>query len=614
MKTVKNMNIKKAAILATAGIIGFAISCDDTFLKNPPPGTYSDISLQNLKGVEGMLISTYAALDGSYFESWDNNYFNQVGGASNWVWGSIKGGDAYTGTEPSDGIDQKPIERHETQPGNAAILNKWRGSYDGVAHANQTLRTLASLVASGGIDDATAKRIEGEAKFLRAHFHFEAYKVFGAVPYITEDIPNEELNKTKNDTPIWAKLEEDLNTAYTLLTNVMPNEGRVNKTAAAAMLGKVYLYQAKWTEAKAKLTEAKNGTTSLGVALALEPKYADNFKASEEKGNTESIFAFEASALDGTIANGNYENTLNQPHGISQFAGCCGFFQPSYSMVNSFKVDALTGLPLVDTYNDSDLLSDEGKVSGDAYTPDSTTPVDPRLDWTVGRRGIPYLDWGPHPGNNWIRQVANGGPFSPIKNVPYLADKGTVAASVDWGFTSNSTNVKIIRYADVLLMLAEAEVESGGSLVAATDLVNMVRTRAANPAGFVTGSVAKYQIGNYLPFASAAEALKAIRFERKIELGMEGHRFFDLVRWDNATKAGKTKLALDIVAYLNGKDYLQKEQAAGTHKRNHLNNATMQKKYKWEPLPEYVTTQGTVKGEKFVEQTTDWGGSRNAEN
>lgn len=609
---IKTMKLKHISVLTVAGLLGLAISCNDTFLDQPPAGTYSDVSLQNLKGIEGMLISTYAALDGSYFETWDNAQFNQMGGASNWVWGSVKGGDAYTGTEPSDGIDQKPVERHETQPGNGTLLNKWRGSYDGIAHANQTLRVLFAAVAAGTITDATvATRIEAEARFLRAHYHFEVYKVFGVPSYITEEVPNEELNTTMNDHAIWPELEADFKFAYDNLSATMPNEGRANKWAAGAYLGKVFVYQGKWTDALTVLNAVKGGTTSTGVPLALEAKYADNFKASEEKGNTESLFAFEASALDGTIANGNYENTLNQPHGISQFAGCCGFFQPSYSMVNSFKVDAL-GLPMPATYNSSDLLSDEGLVSSDVYAADAVTPVDPRLDWTVGRRDIPYLDWGKHPGNNWIRQVANGGPFSPIKNVPYLADKGTTAASVDWGFTSNATNVKIIRYADVLLLLAEAEAEAG-SLVNAVNLVNQVRTRAANVAGFVPGSSANYKIGNYVAFASKAEALTAIRFERKLELGMEGHRFFDLMRWDNLSKAGKTALAFDIVAYLNGPDYLAKELAAGPHRRNHLNNAAMSAKYKWEPLPEYVITQGTVKGVKYIEQTAAWGGTRNAE-
>src|SRR5690606_20160655 len=174
----------------------------------------------------------------------------------------------------------------------------------------------------------------------------------------------------------------------------------------------------------------------------------DNFRTTAERDNPESVFAFEASVNDGTIGNGNYENTLNQPHGSSaKFAGCCGFFQPTQNLVNSFKT--VNGLPIPDTYNDADIVSDEGLASGDPFNPDVTTPVDPRLDWTVGRRGLPYLDWGLHPGNNWIRLVSNGGPYSPKKNVPWLVDAGSTAASLDWGFTGTAQNVHIIRFSDV---------------------------------------------------------------------------------------------------------------------------------------------------------------------
>src|SRR5690606_969527 len=157
-------------IVLTLFFSSVGISCSDSFLDQPPPGTYSDVSLQNLKGVEGMLIATYAALDGSYFESWDNNYFNQNAGASNWIWGSIRAGDAYKGTEPNDCVDINPIEHHEAQPSNAYLVNKWTGTYDGIAKANQTLRVLKAATEAGTIDAATSARIEGEARFLRAHF------------------------------------------------------------------------------------------------------------------------------------------------------------------------------------------------------------------------------------------------------------------------------------------------------------------------------------------------------------------------------------------------------------------------------------------------------------
>lgn len=605
-------------ITLTAGLVLTGISCSEDFLKQPPPGTYSDVSLANQKGIEGMLIGTYAALDGSYFESWDNNYFNQNAGASNWIWGSIRGGDAYKGTEPLDGVDINPIEINTAQPSNPVLVNKWTGTFDGIAKANQTIRSTKNALASGALEAAVATRIEGEARFLRGHFHFEVLKVFGVVPFVSEEaITSADLATIENDHMIWPEIEADFLFAYQNLPDVQIADGRANKWAAGSYLAKIYMFQGKWAEAKALYDVILvSGKTAGGAAYKLVDKFNDNYRAAAEKGNTESVFAFEASVKDGTIGNGNYENTLNQPHGSSaKFAGCCGFFQPSQSMVNSFKTDGATGLPLFTTFNSTDLLNDEGLASTAAFTPDGTTPLDPRLDWTVGRRGIPYLDWGLHPGNNWIRQVANGGPYSPKKNVPYLSDAGGSALSVDWGFTATAQNVHIIRYSDVLLLAAEAEAEVG-SLTKARDLVNLVRTRAKNSPvytyvdnadptkGFTTTPAANYVINNYVAFASKTEALQAIRFERKLELSMEGQRYFDLVRWDSATKAGKTGLPYDLVADLSA--YISKEKA----KRNHLADASFTAKYKYEPIPEYVITQSTHGGKKMIDQSAEWGGTR----
>jgi starch-binding outer membrane protein, SusD/RagB family len=343
-----------------------------------------------------------------------------------------------------------------------------------------------------------------------------------------------------------------------------------------------------------------NGVTAGGQAFQLEGNYGNIFRVSTEANSRESLFAYEATAEDGSIGNGNYENTLNQPHGGTSLTTCCGFFQPTQYFVNAFKTSA--GLPMLATFNDTDLLNDEGLASSSPFTPDATTPLDPRLDHSVGRRGIPYLDWGLHPGNNWIRQVSNGGPYSPKKNVPTAAELGTNAAGVvDWGFASTAQNVHIIRFGDVLLMSAEVEAELN-NLANATTRVNAVRVRAA--ASNLAGSPAAYSVSNYATFASQAAALDAIRFERMLELGMEGHRMFDLVRWHFLSAGSKTVRSFDAVAYLNS--YLTEEKT----KRNHLSAATFTAKYAFMPLPEAVVTQATKNGVKTLDQSTDWGGTR----
>ena len=112
--------------------------------------------------------------------------------------------------------------------------------------------------------------------------------------------------------------------------------------------------------------------------------------------------------------------------------------------------------------------------------------LDPRLDWTVGRRGIPYLDWGLHPGYDWIREQSSGGPYSPKKTSIYVSQIGTYTDASFWTIGANAININLIRYADVLLWAAEVEVMSAnGSLAKAQDYVNQVRTRAADPAGWV---------------------------------------------------------------------------------------------------------------------------------
>ena len=117
-------NIKITSLVLC--MILWSTSCSEEFLQVSPPGSYSAPSLQNAKGVEGMLIATYSALDGSWFESWGNNHFNQSGGASNWVWGAMRSEVAYKGTEESDGVDWNPIERADrSSPNNGFLNNKW---------------------------------------------------------------------------------------------------------------------------------------------------------------------------------------------------------------------------------------------------------------------------------------------------------------------------------------------------------------------------------------------------------------------------------------------------------------------------------------------------------
>lgn len=237
---------------------------------------------------------------------------------------------------------------------------------------------------------------------------------------------------------------------------------------------------------------------------------------------------------------------MNWPYntGADGPGNCCSFFQPTFEMGNSFRTSG--GLPLLDdgagaydpAYNlpANELKTDMGLETANPFTPDAGE-LDPRLDHSIGRRGIPYLDWQDFPGKAWIRNQPNAGPYQTKKYAYYKSDKGSFQDNSSWTPGYTAINYTIIRFADVLLMAAEAEIEVG-SPEKAREYVNHVRTRAANPAGFVQkggAPAANYVINTYPgPWAKDNATREKVRFERKLELSGEGHRFFDLNRWSGA--------------------------------------------------------------------------------
>jgi len=517
------------ALLMAMLMIGY--SCKENFLEIPATGQLDEAQLSTKKGIEGVLVSVYGQLNGRA---------NRMASASNWVWGSIRGGDANKGTDPGDFSDINPIQRFEYQTTQGVILDKWKGNYEGVARANLVIKLLG--VAQEDVTEDDKKRIGGEARFLRAHYYFELKRGFNNVPFVDETKDyGTGIESVPNTVEIWPLIEADMKYAYDNLPETQTAAGRSNKWAAAAYLAKIYMYQKKYAEAKALYDLIiANGKTTNGKKYALVPKFQDAFKAANDN-NSESVFAIQAAANTGSVNNANPEFDLNWPYntGPNGPGNCCSFFQPSFELGNSFRTDA-SGLPYLDgSYNNAgkELKTDMGLKSSDAFTPDAG-PVDPRLDHSIGRRGLPFLDWIDHPGNDWIRNQPNAGPYTPKKYAYYKADVGSLQDNSSWTPGYTAINVNIIRFADVLLMAAEAEIEAG-SLEKAREYVNLVRTRAANPESFVKrangSNAANYVIATYKSaFASKDAARTAVRFERKLELSGEGHRFFDLVRWEIA--------------------------------------------------------------------------------
>ena len=534
---MKNFKYKLIIIACFLSLMSI-YSCQKDFLERAAIGSTSETTLATKAGADALLIGAYSLLDngGTSGGGWPSG---------KWVFGGVCSDDAHTGTEAGA---LQPIPSFENYTHDATLFplnDKWRFFYSAIQRANDVLRLLPTI-SKASLTDDQAKQIKAEAVFLRAVYHFEAAIMWKNIPYVDEKVSFASGNyNLGNKTPIWPNIETDFQFAANNLTATSPDAGRANSWAARAFLAKTYMFQRKFTEAKTLLNDIiANGVTANGKKYALLQQYHDNFVPSK-KNNSESVFAVQMSVNDGaggangTTANGEgYAGPYGGPY--SSF----GFYQPSFSLVNSFKTDPVTGLPLLDTFNDSDVKNDQGLQSSVPFTPYDGT-LDSRLDWTVGRRGIPLLDWGIMPGQSWVRQQSVAGPYVHVKNAnPKSEPQARENAST-------AVNYGMIRFADVLLWAAEVEVEAG-SLDKAEMYVNQVRARAANPAGwlytyvdnsnplkgFTNTPAANYKVGLYTgQFAQKGQAFarESVRFERKLELAMENHRFFDLQRYDNGT-------------------------------------------------------------------------------
>ncbi|MDZ7899454.1 MAG: RagB/SusD family nutrient uptake outer membrane protein [Arcicella sp.] len=300
----------------------------------------------------------------------------------------------------------------------------------------------------------TKQRIIGEARFIRGDFYFELKKIFNSAPFIDETVDyGKGIEKVPNSPDFWAKVEADFKFAYDNLPETQGAAGRANKWAAGSYLAKTYLYQKKYAEAKTIFDLViANGKTTNGKKYNLVPQYAQIFNA-ENDNHEESIFATQTSMNTGSTNNSNGYDDLNYPYntGGEGPGNCCGFFQPSFELVNSFRTDA-KGLPLLDgSYNsDAQVVKHDFKIeSNAAFTPDAGN-LDPRLDHSVGRRGIQYLDWRDHPGKNWIRDQTYAGPYSPKKYVYYKSQENTLTDGSSWTRGYSTMNYTVIRFADVL--------------------------------------------------------------------------------------------------------------------------------------------------------------------
>ncbi len=535
MREMKKIRILSGIIIIT-GLV-FINSCKQSFLEITPNGSLDQSVLATYKGVDGLLIGAYSMLDGVAAG------FGWQSATSGWVYGSIRAIEANKGTDAGDQPDINPIQTFSETSTNPYLNVKWRAVYEGIARCNSTIVTANKAKEEGAITDDEYNWFIAQARALRGYYHLEAWRLWADrssgmyVPYVDENTDPATVTNTED---VRDKIIEDLE-AGTKLPNNMEQVGRFNKTVSEVFLAKAYMQMYNdYAEALPYLQDAEaNGTNPAGQKAQLDPLYGEIFDI-EKRNGVESIYTVQYSVNDGSGGwNGGWGEVLNFPYksGGSP-GGCCGFFQPTQDFVNSFRTDPATGLPFLDnSYNDEIVNNDQGLTPDDAFT-EYTGALDPRLDWSVGRRGIPFWDWGEMTGSDWIRDQSYAGPYVGKKQVYKKSQEGTYTEVGNWtsGWTANG--YRMIRYADVLLLKAECE-----AMLSQDDLgmgeVNAIRERAANPDGFVKEADGVTPAANYVispypasQFSNTADAMKAIKFERKLELGLEGHRYYDLQRWD----------------------------------------------------------------------------------
>ena len=567
---------KLTIIIATLFAMVIINSCSDEFLEKAPLGSTSENVFYSPKGIDALLTGTYAIVKGSYL--WDVSWGASI---QNWTYGSAASDDAYKGSEITDQIPVNDIERWSVIPSNNYPGDKWRLCLGmGVDRANKTLKVINATEAEGTITAEQADGFRAEARFLRGLFYFEAWLVFGDyIPLLTEETPDPSLVSNKNDPGVVLDfIINDLKFAWENLPETQSLPGKPTKYAAMGIAARAYMQDLKYAEAKPLL---ENIITSMKYSLM--PYFIDNFEIATEN-NSESIFEIQACVNDyNESLNAEMGIGLNWPHG-GDIGMCCGFHQPSQNLVNAYKVDA-NGLPMFDTFNDVDLANDAGITSDEEFIPDDHA-VDPRLDFTVGRRGIPYKDWGIMRGSNWIRKQSEGGPYMPATK-PFFnkSERYSLSTTTGWQTGVNANNYRYLRYSHILLWRAEVAAFEN-DLVTARDYVNQIRERAGakvvmgkvlihtlptaaypwgpgtTDANYMDGTTgpyvdwtqpaANYQIGLYPPFGSKEEAMRAAQWEQRLEFATEGRRFFDLRRWDELPEGMRVNMVQTLNDFAQG--------------------------------------------------------------
>lgn len=518
------------SVLTVLALVG-TTSCSDFLDDQKPQGVLDSDMVKEPSNVDNLVISAYAVFTtaedvNSSFSMWNFD---------------VRSDDAYkggNGTSDGDVFHQLEIAQGVLTT-NWNINDMWVRLYNCISRVNSAISVLETTSDSYQLK---AQRL-GEMKFLRAYAHFLLKRLYKNIPFIMDANLKQEDYNTLSNTEFtndegWQQIINDVEYAYSVLPVKQTDKGRPSKAAAAAFLTKAYLYKAYRQDDPSsnqvtsinredllKVIEYSNPDIYSAGGFDLEADFHNNFRPETQYENgVESIWAMQYSINDGTkYGNLNWSYGLIVPNIPGVTDGGCDFYKPSQNLVNAYRTDA-DGHPFIDTFNNKDY--------------DLTQDADPRLFLTVGLTGLPYefnSKYMMDASSTWSRSNGLYGYYVTLKqNVD--PDCGYMVKGSWWGTPMNRI---VFRYADVLLERAEAyaQLNETGEAI---KLVNKIRLRAKQSTGMIANYPSdygvKFNISTYNGSYSQEDALKIVKMERRLEMGMESERFFDLVRWGEAEK------------------------------------------------------------------------------
>lgn len=506
--------MKKYIYIICVAAVSLFTACED-MLDKKPYGQFTADQL-NEEAIEGLLAAAYAGLEAHYFGN--NEAF--AGPSTNWIF-DVRSDDAVKGGEQvtmEQNIHQLEISNLTSD--NVSNLNKWQNNFYAIARVHNAMKAIKEAPIN---DDARAVYL-GELKTLRAWYYFDLIRIFERIPYFTEvDDPNTVRIDKYTREQIFDFIKSDCSEAYGMLPEKAASAGRFNRYVPAAIHAKVSAQTSSWGEVLQWTDIVINSKK-----YSLYNNFLDMSKIAYDNKN-EAILSIQFSTADNN-AHINWCNLLNTTYSAGNLFGTGDdFFLGSQNLVDAFRTDD-NGLPYLDP----------STAPAERVSASYKGNVDPRLDFTVGRIGMPFR--GHEYTAAWCRAKALYGEYSGKKGLidPSSPD---MVQGFPWG--ASALDFKLIRYADILLLKAEALIETNTELLVARDLINQVREKAKRSVDVnyvpldINPDKANYKVELYTDENCTWNqnyARLAVRHERRVELAMEGHRWFDLVRWGNVVE------------------------------------------------------------------------------